>query len=379
MKIYPILSIFSAVFLSACSQQHNIVVTNDCNFDRHDEMVETRADAVDSIMNYCRFRILDSNNREIPFQRTHDGKLIFQASVSANGRAVYTLVEGTPAYVDTIATGAIYPRRMDDLTWENDHSAFRAYGPALQQSGERAFGYDIWTKSVTHPVVAQRYADAFAEVKNLHKDYGDGMDVYSVGPTLGAGTGALIDSDGTITYPRSFKKFKILDNGPLRFTVKLEYASDLNNDINETRLVSLDAGEYLNKSTISFTGLTDTVKYAPGIVVHRQNPEGFALHAEESVMAYADLTDDENAGNGIIFIGVVAPEADTLCVRNLPVQESDAIAHLLAKSVYKPGGRYTYYWGSGWSKGSMPDWQTWKKYLLNYRYRLENPLKIEIK
>lgn len=47
---------------------------------------------------------------------------------------------------------------VDDVAWENDLTAFRAYGPALQETGERAFGYDIWTKyNTTEPVVEARY------------------------------------------------------------------------------------------------------------------------------------------------------------------------------------------------------------------------------
>lgn len=374
-----ITAVFAGLLSVGCSPQHSVTVENSLGVDRNDEIVEIDAAAVDSLMNHRQFRIIDDKDREVPYQVTYDGRLIFPATVAANSITVYTLVEGEPAAVDTIATGAFYPRRKDDFTWENDRSAYRAYGPALQQSGERAFGYDIWTKSVARPVVAQRYTDAFAEVKNFHHDYGEGMDVYSVGPTLGGGTGALIDSVGTIVYPRSFRSFEILDNGPLRFTVKLEYGSDLGDAVSENRTISLDAGSFLNKTTVSFSGLPANIKYAPGIVVHRQNPDGYSLHPRETVMAYADLTDNENAGNGVIFIGVVAPQADTLCVRNMPEPEGDAIAHLLAKSMYAPDSEYTYFWGSGWSKGSMPDWQTWKEYLLNYRRRLDNPLKIEIK
>ena len=379
MKRSIIFSISAATLLSSCHESHEVIVVNTAGIDRIDEIVEMDACKIDSLMGHRRFRILDKSHKEIPYQRTYDGRLIFPATVSANGNTVYTLVEGMPSAVDTIATGAMYPRRKDDLTWENDHSAFRAYGPALQQSGELAFGYDIWTKSVAHPVVAQRYADAFAQVKNLHEDYGEGMDVYSVGPTLGAGTGALIDAADDIVYPYCFRSCEILDNGPLRFTAKLEYASLLGSDITETRLISLDTGEFLNKTTVSFSGLPGCMKYAPGIVVHRQNPDGYSLEPKESVMAYADLTDDDQAGNGIIFIGVVAPDADTLCVRRLPEIKADAVAHLLAKTVLQPDEGYTYYWGSGWSKGSMPDWQTWKEYLLDYRCRLDNPLRIEIK
>ena len=33
----------------------------------------------------------------------------------------------------------------------------RAYGPALQATGEKAYGYDVFTKRVPEPVVEDRY------------------------------------------------------------------------------------------------------------------------------------------------------------------------------------------------------------------------------
>lgn len=81
------------------------------------------------------------------------------------------------------------------------------YGPALQATGERAFGYDVWVKSVREPVVEARYAselnpetmEQIAKLKktnpqaadelyrsvSYHVDHGNGLDCYKVGPTLG--------------------------------------------------------------------------------------------------------------------------------------------------------------------------------------------------
>ena len=56
--------------------------------------------------------------------------------------------------------------------WENDRIAFRTYGPALQATGEKAFGYDIWVKRTNDLVVENRYAmelddSTNAEIKRL--------------------------------------------------------------------------------------------------------------------------------------------------------------------------------------------------------------------
>lgn len=382
MKILPsILTIVAAVAVTSCGSEHYVSVVNSLDVDRA-EVVEVDLADLARIAGDGPYAVVGSDDVEAPSQITSDGKLIFWAEVGANSTADYKIVERQPAKADTVAVAAFYPQRKDDLAWENDRSAYRAYGPALQQSGERAFGYDIWTKSVDHPVVSDRYDKAFNHDLSFHEDHGDGMDVYSVGPTLGGGTAALLDSLCEIVYPYCFEKYEIVDNGPLRVNLSLTYgpvAVDSDSAVVEHRLISLDKGSYLNRTVVSYEGLSKPRRVAPGIVLHCQNPDGYALLPKESVMAYADLTDNESAGNGIIFVGVVAPQADTLSVDRLPKPEGDAIGHLLAKSLYEPGDEYTYYWGSGWSKGSMPDWQSWKDYLASFSRRLDNPLKIEIR
>lgn len=150
--------------------------------------------------------------------------------------------------------------------------------PALQATGERAFGYDIWVKSVAEPVVEKRYegelnpetkariselkktdpkaADELYKSVSYHVDHGNGLDCYKVGPTLGGGTAALMVND-TIVYPYCYKTFEVLDNGPLRFTVKLTYNPLIVNgdSVSRTRLISLDAGSQLNKTVVTYDNL----------------------------------------------------------------------------------------------------------------------------
>ena len=76
--------------------------------------------------------------------------------------------------------------------------------------------------SYTHLDVYKRQAQQLSESVSYHIDHGNGLDYYKVGPTLGAGTSALLAND-SIVYPYCYKDYQILDNGPLRFTVKLVY------------------------------------------------------------------------------------------------------------------------------------------------------------
>ncbi len=370
------------VALLSCESRHTIEVTNTLDFNRDGELATVALSEIRKAVGEGTFVITDGKEAEIPYQITYDSLVVFPAKVAAGAKVVYNLAPGVPSPVDTVACGAFYQRRKDDLAWENEKAAYRAYGPALQAAGERAFGYDVWTKSVSHPVVAKRYRDAFAKIANFHEDHGEGMDVYTVGPTLGAGTAALLDTAGMINFPWCFEGYEILDNGPLRFTVRLTYpAGVFGNDstVRETRLITLDSGEFLNRTEVRYEGLSAPATVAPGIVLHRHNPDGYILDNENSFMACADLTDNPDGQNGVIYVGVVAPQADTIVLSPMPQPEGDAVAHLLAKGAYSPGTPYVYYWGSGWSKGFMPDWQSWTDYLTAFRRRAEHPLEVVVK
>lgn len=380
MKYLPLLLIPFAV--ASCGQEHSIEVSNSSDIAREGEITEVPLSEIRKAIGDGSFVITDAAQAEVPYQITYDSLVVFPASVAANATAVYTIKPGEPSPVDTVACGAFYQARKDDLAWENEKSAYRAYGPALQASGERAYGYDVWTKSVSKPVVAKRYHDALAKIASFHEDHGEGMDVYAVGPTLGAGTAALVDTAGNIVYPWCFESYEILDNGPLRFSVRLNYpAGAFGNDstVRESRVITLDSGEFLNRTEVSYQGLTSASTVAPGIVLHRHNPNGYILDNENSFMACADLTDNPDGQNGVIYVGVVAPQADTIVLSPMSQPEGDAVAHLLAKGAYRPGTPYVYYWGSGWSKGFMPDWESWTDYLAAFRERLKHPFVVTVK
>ena len=245
----------------------SVTVSNATSLERSGEMVEVSMGEVSSKLHLpdtAQIVVVDAEGQQVPYQITSDEKVIFPVTVQANGSAVYTIKAGIPQECPVKACGRYYPERVDDVAWENDLTAFRAYGPALQETGERAFGYDIWTKyNTTEPVVEARYEgelnpDMKAKIAELgktdpkaaqelyrsvsyHVDHGNGLDCYKVGPTLGGGTTALMAGD-TIIYPYCYATQEILDNGPLRFTVKLVYNPLVvkgDSTIIETRIITL--------------------------------------------------------------------------------------------------------------------------------------------
>ncbi|MGL5272458.1 MAG: DUF4861 family protein, partial [Phocaeicola sp.] len=215
-------ALFAAFLGVACTETSSLVVTikNPLDIDRASEMVELSMDEISQTLHLSdtgQLIIFDTQGNELPYQITYDGKLIFPVSLLASDSITVTLAEGVPTPVELTACGRLYPERMDDLAWENDRVAFRAYGPAAQVRGDRLFGYDLFTKSVAEPVVEDRYDKQINHDISYHVDHGNGMDCYAVGPTLGGGTTALFPNN-TLIYPYNYATCEVLDNGPLRFT-----------------------------------------------------------------------------------------------------------------------------------------------------------------
>lgn len=385
-----ILLMAAVCLLCACSHQQPFVVTvtNTLAVDRSDEMVEVSMAEVSAklqLPDTAQVIVLDENEQEVPYQVTYDDMLIFPASVKASSSAAYIIRQGNPQPVDVVSCGNIYPERLDDIAWENDRAAYRAYGPALQASGEKAYGYDIWTKRVPEPVVEDRYDGALNRGLSYHEDHGNGMDVYGVGPTLGGGTAALFP-DSTIVYPYCYKECEVLDNGPLRFTAKLVYNPLIikgDSNVVETRIISLDKGSQLNKTVVSFTDLKEVTPIVAGIVLHKENPDGYSYNESGGYIAYADSTQNARNNNGVIYVGAVFPASlKGAGVKWFPEEEKkergSALGHILAFSEYEPGGEFVYYWGSGWSKYGFPADTDWTSYLERFAQRVRNPLVVSV-
>lgn len=384
------LAVAMALTMFSCTQNQpvTVTVTNPLSIDRNGEIVElSMADVSNKLRlpDTSQVIVYDEAGLEVPYQITYDGMLVFPAAVKGEASAIYTISEGTPQPVDVSACGRQYPERLDDVTWENDRAAYRTYGPALQATGERAYGYDIWTKSVPEMVVEDRYDGDLNRGISYHVDHGKGMDCYSVGPTLGGGAAALFP-DSTIIYPYCYKEYEILDNGPLRFTAKLVYNPLMvkgDSSVIETRIISLDKGSQLNKTVVTYDNLSEITPVVTGIVIHKENPMGYSFDVNAGYIAYADSTDNPKNGNGVIYIGAVFPASIKGAATQLysaaeQKEHGGALGHVLAVSDYEPGSEYIYYWGSGWSKAGFEADTDWTKYLEEYAQKVRNPLTVTL-
>lgn len=376
-----------------------VKIVNDERFQRQ-ELVEIDVKDVRAKLGIAddeTFVVKNGMRQQVDYQITHDGKLLIDAAVKPCGTTVYTIAKGTPEPMRRWVDGRRYPSRKDDIGWENDRGTYRVYGPPLQKTGERSFGIDVWTKNSPELDMRDRYyTDLDGNVRgyelgngkkddythlhtSFHLDHGRGLDCYGVGPSLGCGAPALMDGDKLI-FPYCYKTYKILDNGPLRFTVELTYnPTKIKNDENvvEHRIISLDKGSNFNKMVVWYTGLTQPCDLAAGVVVHTADTESVVIG--KNYVQYADPTEQPNEYGFQIYVGALFPEG-AKCKKLFYDKPEGAIAGHAVGVVknLKNNQRYTYYFGSAWSCYDVRNQDEWQLRINGFINALESPLKITI-
>ena len=412
------------------AQQATIVVNNPTDAQRQ-ELVEVNiSDVKAKLVGIApkkgeAYIVKNKRGQQIGSQITHDGKLLIDASIRPHGSATYYISIGKPYPQKVWTTGALYKMRKDDIAWENDRCAYRVYGPALQRTGERSFGTDIWAKNTPDTVVYERYVmdkqgnvdgDKVDEkvkseerkMKNLsgaaleaqkakikalkaesyeidvttsfHLDHGNGLDPYRVGATLGLGAPSLMIGNQQF-LPYCYKTYKILDNGPLRFTVELTYnpstIGDMQNVV-EHRIISLDKGSNFNKMTVWYEGLTHPTDFATGFPIHEEDTETKTF--AKDYVSYADPTDNIEVNNSQVFVGVLFPNGiDNTYYQLFDKKHDGATGHALGlKRGLKNAEKYSYYFGAAWSKYDVRSYTEWQIRIKEFLEALKTPLQVKL-
>ncbi|MFV0392625.1 MAG: DUF4861 family protein [Paludibacteraceae bacterium] len=375
-----IFSLFSVLLMVACStgSKVEIVITNSSGLDRNGEMVELSRDTLVKKLGLQKgstFVITDASSKAIPYQIAYnpysetDSLVIFPVYVDADAVAIYKVKKGVPAHVEPKVYGRLVPERKDDFTWENDKVAFRVYGPALQATGEISSGIDVWAKRTDKLIVNKWYADELAGKSSYHTDSGEGLDFYKVGPTLGAGATAPYIKD-SIWCSQNFTSYEILDNGPLRLTVRFHYAPYLADqvEITPTRVISIDAGAQMNKVTVNYQFAAEELRVASGLVM--RNLPGEATNIDEN-SAYATYKEPDDSTNGTLYTGIVGTKPFTSVeVKN---------RHILGFQTIKSDASYVYFAGAGWSKSGFDTFEDWNSYVKDFSVKVNTPLKVEFR
>lgn len=269
------------------------------------------------------------------------------------GSEVYRLALGEAG---AAAYAAFMPQRKDDFAWENDRIAFRVYGPALEATGEISSGLDVWVKRTRQPIIEKWYYTA-----NYHKDLGEGLDMYKVGPSRGSGATGIWQGTKVVAA-NNFVRYRILENGPKRVVFELEYAPYTVSDVQvrETRRIVLETGMNLNRIETKFDwqGGPDQLEAVVGIV-KREGSDPPEYGPEGSWMAYWEPAQAEN---GSIGCGVVMTSA---------AEKFDTAEQAFLRTPVRRGVPLVYYAGAGWSKsGDFADKAAWIGYVSNSARKL---------
>lgn len=344
--------------------------------------------------------VRNAYGQQVVSQLASDSTLLIEASVSPQTTVHFNVTCGVAMPVKSSVDGQLYAWRMDDFTWENDLTAYRAYGPALQRAGEKAFGYDVWLKSVSYPVVERRYAEVYQanqreqalrlEGRNeeadsvkrehsLHLDHGNGLDCYNVGPTLGCGAPALMMGD-SIVMPYCYEHFNVLENGPLRFTAEFVYPPakiDGQDNVIEHRLISLDKGSYFNRITVWYENLKKPIKFCSGVVLHTDSKSNIRLG--NNFVQYADPTDNQEKHGFQIYVATLFPfdRVNTRILWNNQLGKG-ITGHALCETTIKTNHRITYYFGAGWTGSGVRHQDMWQQEIDTFLAILEAPLKLSV-
>jgi hypothetical protein len=366
--LFTLLTLISGTVFS----QKTIEITNQYPFDRVNEIVEIKATDFGGLK-AANFILKDENSQEVPYQLIYSGKttplsIVFPVTVKTGTKVVYTISDGEPKTVEAKTFARFVPERKDDFAWENDLAAYRMYGPALVAENP-SNGVDLWLKKTEELVVDSFYRGEIKYGKSYHVDHGQGLDLYKVGKTLGAG-GVAPYTDSTLWVGSHFNAYKVLENGPLRsvFTLTYDTVNIKGKKYKQELKITVDAGSVLNKAVVKYTGEKQTMQLAAGITLHDgkgklQKGTGMIIYGEEAVS-------NNNLPSGQNFVSVV------LSVKETAYKVQDL--HALLISNYVPGTEFTYYFGGGWSEWKFPTQKEWLAAVQQFSKQVKYPLNVKV-
>ncbi len=150
--------------------------------------------------------------------------------------------------------------------------------------------------------------------------------------------------------------------------------------------MSLDKGSNFNKQTVWYEGFTKSYQVCSGIVLHAEEMEdindGVSTMFGTKYVAYADPTDNPAKQNFQIYTGVVfTDKVETKILKSGTNSDmTKGIAgHLIGHRTIKPNEKFTYYFGSAWSKYDVRNFNEWQTRINTFIDAINMPLIVEVK
>jgi pectinesterase len=318
----------------------------------------------------------DATGKEVltqPVDTNDDGtfdEVIFQADMAPDATRTFSLSVGERQVFTTDqfkAYGRFVRERRDDYAWENDRTAHRMYGKALEtwaQEPLTSSSIDVWFKRTRRLVINEWYM-----VDDYHRDNGEGADMYSAGKSRGCGGNGIWDG-GKLYTSTNFIDSRTLANGPIRVMFELTYpAFDANGKrISEVKRITLDAGHNLNRFESRYTSTpAGPLAQAAGIKKH---PDALVL--QDKARGVLRTWEPVKADLSHFGCGIIVDPA-----RVIDVAEADG--NVVVATRVPPEGAAVYYAGAGWDRsGDFKSVEDWDKYLDQAARRIWSPLAVVV-
>jgi pectinesterase len=310
-------------------------------------------------------------------------ELLFQHDFAPGEKSAGFTIETTGQTVAPFPPktfGRYVPERLDDFAWENDKVGHRTYGPALaapdsEHRGKEVLvtsGLDIWFKRVPYPIVDRWYNIGH---DHYHRDEGEGIDMYNVGASRGAGGTGIWDGK-QLWVGANYKTWKVLANGPGRTIFELSYDGwdAAGAKVSEVKRFTVDAGHYFDRidSTFGFKGPRQLTA-AIGLNRHPSDK------GQEVKVDFVENAADKSLVQwvtqkslGDFGVAVIAPSAAT------PAFAGDKNNALVLAPVTN-GQPLRYYVGAAWTRaGEIKSQQDWQRYVADEAARLRAPVSVSV-
>lgn len=387
--------------LAVSASQFTVTVTHDLAIARPAETITVSWTAIAKALPGALLQHLavkDAAGRSLPYQVTNIapeskdpkgvgiayGDLIFQHDFAAGEKSASFTIEQIEAVAPVFAANVsarYVPERLDDFAWENDKIGHRTYGPALaapdtEKRGKEVLvtsGLDVWCKRVNYPIVDRWYNKGH---DHYHKDEGEGMDMYQVGPSRGCGGTGIWDGK-QLFVSRNYQTWKVVANGPIRAIFELAYAPWEANGVKvaEVKRFTVDAGHNLDQIESTFTVVEGSARELTVAIGLNKKPGDKNQDAKVELSAVAAQGSIAQwivqKTNGQLGTAVVVPDSSL----GFAADESNEL--VLATAI--PGRPLRYLAGAGWSKaGEFTTKAAWDAYVADCTARAKSPLKISI-
>ena len=380
-RIFNIMAAASAAaILASCSvDSQSVIVTNDSELSRENETIELCFKALqraDKSLTAENVVVYDMAGEQIPSQVYAENekcvKLIFQATVEAGAAAKYVVKAGVREDYPMLAYSRHVPERMDDYAYENNKVAGRIYGPALEFP--RTFGSDIWLKCTDRLVIN----DWFKKM-DYHHNYGEGMDCYKVGGTLGGGALVPYSEGENFVIGDNWATCQHICDGPVRTKAAFTYnAFDVDGkQYSATRTIELDANSHFVKSVTTFKPVghkADSLDLVLGAIQH----DVISRYDGDCWIAFTEVASDTKQPevDGDISVALIYDPAELGDNRSKAISDVAGHAAIITReAVGKPIAVWT---GSGWSQAGIDSPVNWIVMTGEYAMSLANPLKVEV-